>query len=122
VVKPSLKADLMRQSVLFVVLSICGAPFNTFVLFLPSSWTTHSIALAVKGKPFLAQAKDDPVSVKTLIAPHPASSIEMDTYMERYLEEGDWVVSLRPPSLTRASVRRCRVVSRIHHVIRSTLL
>jgi hypothetical protein len=48
VVKATRKVDLTRQSVLFVVLSICGAPLYTFVLFLPSS-DTYGVALAVDG-------------------------------------------------------------------------
>jgi len=54
----SRKVDLTRLPMLFVVLSICGAPFYTFVLFLPSFRYTYSIALAVKGQQLLALVKD----------------------------------------------------------------
>jgi hypothetical protein len=78
--------DLTRQSVLFVVLSICGAPFYTFVLFLPSSWTTHSIALSVEGQHLLVLARSQKRRIQYSDATVPAevlqSSQEGSVYKE----------------------------------------
>ena len=50
----SRKVDLTRLPMLFVVLSICGAPLYTFVLFLPSFHCTQYIALTVERQHALA--------------------------------------------------------------------